>query len=144
MQRSTANLLTLTLSLATFGSAGGQPRSAPVGLKSQAWTVGGVQRTGFVALPISKSAAGAPLVLVFHGHGGTAANMSRALPIHSKWPEALVLYLQGLPSPGTIVDREGRNAGWQSAPGVMDDRDLAFVDSVLIWAKKTYPVNAKR
>lgn len=144
MQQSTAKLLTLTLSLTTFGSAGGQPRPAPVGLKSQVWMIGGVQRTGFIALPIMKSAAGPPLVLVFHGHGGTAANMSRALPIHSRWPEALVLYLQGLPSPGTLVDREGRNAGWQSAPGMMDDRDVTFVDSVLVWARKTYTVDAKR
>jgi polyhydroxybutyrate depolymerase len=113
-------------------------------IQSQSWMVDGARRTGLVATPLKYPADGAPLVLVFHGHGGTAANMSRALPIHARWPEALVIYLQGLPTPGRIVDPKGRGAGWQSAPGAHGDRDIALVDSVIAWAVKTQKVDPKR
>lgn len=127
-----------------FGTSSAQPRPAPVGLKSQSWMVGGVKRTGFVAYPIRKSPAGAPLVLVFHGHGGTAANMSRSMSIHDHWPEAVVIYLQGVPTSGKIVDPEGRRSGWQSKPGELGDRDLALVDTVLAWAKRDFAIDAGR
>lgn len=134
----------LAITLPALGSSGGQGVPAPVGLKSQEWVIGGVKRTGFVAFPTKKSAAGAPLVLVFHGHGGTAANMSRALNIHDKWAEAVVIYLQGLPTAGTVVDRAGRMAGWQSEPGELGDRDVRLVDSVIAWAKKDFTIDPKR
>lgn len=127
-----------------FGTSSAQPRPAPVGLKSQTWMIGGVKRTGFVAYPVRKSAAGAPLVLVFHGHGGTAANMSRSMNIHDQWPEAVVIYLQGVPTSGKIVDREGRRSGWQSKPGELGDRDLILVDTVLTWAKRDFAIDPRR
>ena len=121
-----------------------QPSRAPVGLETRSWTVDGAKRTGVVALPKVFPAGGAPLVLVFHGHGGTAMNMTRAMPIHAEWPEAVVVYAQGLPAPGTVVDNEGRRAGWQNAPGVLNDRDVRFVDSLLAWAKGQYRIDTKR
>jgi polyhydroxybutyrate depolymerase len=142
MKHSVAFAFLFIASACTPGDA--QPRRAAVPLQSQAWLIDGARRLGVVAEPSKASPAGAPLVLVFHGHGGTAANMSRALPIHTKWPEALVIYLQGLPTPGTVVDREGRRAGWQNAPGAHGDRDIALVDSVLAWAASKYRVDAKR
>ena len=137
--------LGLAFVAAVSSSSVAQTAGTPAGLKRQEWTIAGVKRSGFIAAP-AKAAAGlpTPLVLVFHGHGGTAANMSRALPIHKKWPEAIVVYLQGAPAPGAIVDGEGRRAGWQSAPGALGDRDLRFVDTVLAWSKRTYAVDAKR
>jgi polyhydroxybutyrate depolymerase len=145
MARSPGKIATAAaLALVAFGSPSAQVRSAPVGLSTHQWTVGDLKRTGFVALPTRKSSARAPLVLVFHGHGGTARNMARALPIHAKWPEAIVIYLQGVPTSGKIVDPEGRRAGWQSKPGELGDRDLAFVDTVLAWANRTHDVDAKR
>lgn len=132
------------LALPALGSPSAQERPAPASLTTQQWTVGDLKRTGIVALPTVKSRAGAPVVLIFHGHGGTARNMARALPIHTKWPEAIVIYLQGVPTSGKLVDPEGRRAGWQSKPGELGDRDLALVDTVLAWAARTYDVDAKR
>ena len=142
-----ARAVSLGLVFAAAGSsvAIAQAARTPEGLRLQEWTIKGVKRTGYIATP-TKATNGtlAPLVLVFHGHGGTAANMSRALPLHKKWPEAIVIYLQGIPAPGAIVDNEGRRAGWQSAPGALGDRDLTLVDSVLAWSKRRYPVDQKR
>jgi polyhydroxybutyrate depolymerase len=120
------------------------PRAQRSALEAKQWTIGSAKRTALVAMPKVFPASGAPLVLVFHGHGGTAPNMTRAMPIHSEWPEAIVIYPQGLPSPGSIGDREGRNAGWQSSPGSLNDRDVKFVDSLLVWAKATYRVDTNR
>ena len=109
----------------------------PEGLTLQTWTVGDMQRTALVAVPRSGvSDAGAPLVLVFHGHGGTSAQAARSFGIHDAWPEALVMYPQGLPTVGQITDPEGRLPGWQHIPAGEGDRDLKFVDAMLAWARK--------
>ena len=44
------------------------------------------------------------------------------------WPEAIVVYPQGLPTV-TPRDPEGKRAGWQHLPGDNKDRDLKFVDT---------------
>jgi polyhydroxybutyrate depolymerase len=121
-----------------------QPSRPSTALELKQWTIGPDKRTAMVALPKAFPAAGAPLVLVFHGHGGTAMNMTRAMPIHTEWPEAVVIYAQGLPTGGTVVDREGKRAGWQNAPGMQNDRDVRFVDSLLAWAKSQYRIDTKR
>lgn len=72
-----------------------------------------------------------PLVFVFHGHGGTARNASRTIPIHPEWPEAFVVYPQGLPTPGQLTDPEGKKTGWQAKAGDQSDKDLKFYDALL-------------
>lgn len=117
----------------------------PDGLISQAWKVGDVERTALVAMPRgSVSDSGAPLVLVFHGHGGTSAQAARSFSIHNAWPEALVMYPQGLPTVGQITDPEGRRPGWQHVPAGEGDRDLKFVDVMLAWARKERRIDAAR
>ena len=114
-------------------------------LADQTWTLNGVARTGIVAGPSSTVPAnGSPLVLVFHGHGGTAAHSARTYAIHSHWPEAVVIYAQGLPTRGLMSDPEGRRPGWQHAPGGEGDRDLKFVDAVLDWARARYRIDPAR
>jgi polyhydroxybutyrate depolymerase len=51
------------------------------------------------------------------------------------WPEAIVVYLQGLPTPG-MTDPEGKKPGWQKQVGDQGDRDLKFFDAVLEGLKK--------
>jgi len=58
-----------------------------------------------------------PVVLVFHGHGGTARYAARTFALHRHWPEAIVVYPQGLNTPGRRTDPEGRRPGWQHAAG---------------------------
>jgi len=85
-----------------------------------------------------------PLVIVFHGHGGSSANAARTFQTHTLWPQALVMYPQGLPTAGQITDPEGRLPGWQHVPGGERDRDLKLVDAMLAWAAKTYQVDSAR
>ncbi|HLY12310.1 MAG TPA: prolyl oligopeptidase family serine peptidase [Planctomycetota bacterium] len=108
------------------------------------WTVDGVAREGLVYAPTKESPEGHPLVFGFHGHGGSMQNAARAFKIHELWPEAVVVYLQGLPTPGQLTDPDGKKAGWQKAPGDQGDRDFRFFDAVLAAMKETYTVDPRR
>ena len=123
-------ILTLALCLAA------EPKRAEL-------TVDGVKRDLLVAAPAEKPAGGSPLVFVFHGHGGNMRNAARVFPIHELWPEAVVMYPQGLPTP-TRVDPEGKRAGWQNAAGIKDDRDLKLFDALLAAAKERHGADSKR
>lgn len=117
----------------------------PESLAPQTWKVGGVERSAVVLGPASAVPVnGSPLVLVFHGHGGTAAHSARTFAIHTHWPEAVVIYAQGLPTRGLMSDPEGRRPGWQHAPGGEGDRDLKFVDTMLGWARARYRIDPAR
>jgi len=108
------------------------------------WMVDGVARDGLLALPAAPPAAGAPVVLVFHGHGGTARNAARSFALHRHWPEAIVVYPQGLNTPGRLTDPEGRRPGWQHAAGELGDRDLKLVDEVLARLRQEHRVDERR
>ncbi len=95
------------------------------------WMVDGVTREAIVHLPASATTNDGPLVFVFHGHGGSMANARRSFRIDELWPEAIVVYPQGLKTPGRLTDPEGKRAGWQREPGDQADRDLKFFDAML-------------
>src|ERR1700722_4148055 len=77
------------------------------------WTIGGVQREAIVITPTKHSASGkAPLVFAFHGHGDNAKDFSEGTNLHAFWPEAIVVYPQGLPT--KPEDPEG--FGWVYDP----------------------------
>ena len=111
-------------------------------LARQAWMVNGIERTALIAAPNGTQARTparhTPVILVFHGHGGTSLNAARTFRIHDAWPEALVIYPQGLPTSGQIVDPQGKLPGWQHVPGGEGDRDLKFVDAMLGWVTEKY------
>lgn len=108
------------------------------------WSVDGVAREGLVCAPAKESPDGPPLVFGFHGHGGSMQNAARSFKLHELWPEALVVYPQGLPTPGRLSDPEGRKSGWQAAAGDQGDRDLKFFDAVLADLRTKFKVDAKR
>ena len=74
----------------------------------------------------------APVVFVFHGHGGSMRQAANSIAVHEAWPEALVVFMQGLPTPGRLADPKGERSGWQAGPAQQGDRDLRFFD--LVWA----------
>jgi polyhydroxybutyrate depolymerase len=110
----------------------------------QKWEVDGVARQGLVFAPESAKTDAAPLVFAFHGHGGSMRNAANTFKYEKLWPEAIVIYLQGLPTPGRLTDPEGKKAGWQASAGDQGDRDLKLFDAVLKWARQTYKVDDKR
>lgn len=99
-------------------------------LQTRCWQVDGDRREALVHVPPAASREPVPLVFVFHGHGGSMAGIARSFDLHTAWPEAVVVYPQGLPT-ATGRDPDGRRAGWQNRAGADGDRDLHFVDTML-------------
>ncbi len=114
--------------------------AASVHGQSVTYKVGGLDRTAVVFAPSAKSAKAPPLLIAFHGHGGTGEGAARNFKFQTRWPEAVVAYPQGLPGSPGVNDPEGKRAGWQKAPGQMGDRDVKFVDAIIVRAKKDYGV----
>ena len=108
------------------------------------WTVDGTTREALVYVPTQARTNAAPLVFAFHGHGGSMQNAARSFSYHTRWPEAIVVYMQGLNTPGRLTDPEGEKPGWQAAVGDQSDRDLKFFDAVLASLKADYDVDDKR
>jgi polyhydroxybutyrate depolymerase len=113
-------------------------------LKRQTWVVDGVTREALVHVPDKMASGGAPLIFAFHGHGGSMQQASRSFPLHEKWPAAIVVYPQGLPTAGQLTDPKGERAGWQGRAGDQGDRDLKFFDTMLAGLRQQHPVDARR
>ncbi|MDD2924370.1 prolyl oligopeptidase family serine peptidase [Rhodoferax sp.] len=64
--------------------------------------------------------------------------------LHIEWPEALVVYLDGLPGNPAPYDREGLHPGWQINPGDMNDRDVALTDATLDALAQHYKIDQRR
>lgn len=105
--------------------------------------VGDLKREALVFLPEAAPKSSAPVIFVFHGHGGTMKNAMDSFDCHQHWPEAICVYLQGLPTP-TKSDPKGERPGWQNVEGAQGDRDLKFFDELLAHLKKTAKVDEKR
>ncbi len=64
------------------------------------WTIDGVQRDALVfRATCDAGAAKHPLVVAFHGHGGRMLSTSVQMHIQTLWPQAIVVYPQGLNTP---------------------------------------------
>ena len=113
---------------------------APEGLQRVELTLDGVSREALVYAPSTAKSKPTPLVFAFHGHGGTARNAVHSFAMNQHWPEAISVYMQGLPTAGRLVDREGKFPGWQGRPGDEGDRDLKFFDAMLTKLKADYQV----
>ena len=120
--------LLLTFAAVAFGA-----------LDQQKWMVGGETRTALVWMPEATNPP--PLVFVFHGHGGNVRKVARSFGIHDHWPEAAVVYMQGLPTPGRLTDPEGLRNGWNANPGDSTNRDLIFFDVVYAALKDKVDTN---
>jgi polyhydroxybutyrate depolymerase len=103
--------------------------------KLATFSVSGVDRKAIVFAP-AKQNGPAPLVLAFHGHGDSADNYV-GVDLQSAWPEAVIVYFDGLPT------RDGLS-GWQTEPGQEDDRDLKLVDTAVASLRKSYRIDGER
>jgi len=109
-------------------------------LKKLTWTVGGISREALVHLP--QGSGSAPVIFAFHGHGENAIGFAvKALEV--QWPQALVVYPQGLPG-------NDNKPGWQTSVGEVNpktgikDQDLKFFDAMLTTFENNYNVNAQQ
>lgn len=104
--------------------------------------VEGQKRVARVFEGREKEAESLPLLIAFHGYADNRTDFSRFVDLHKAWPEAVVVYPEGLKLP----DREGklRARGWQNRPGQHQDRDLAYLDTLLTELKQRYPIDQDR
>lgn len=107
------------------------------------WTVDGVPRQALVFAPQTDAAGQKhPLIFAFHGHGGNMQNAARD-GLQDLWPEAVVVYPQGLPTK-TLRDQSGSYSGWQFGAGDNGDRDLKLFDAMLADLKTKYAIDDAR
>ena len=100
------------------------------------WQVDGQTREAIVYLPTVSSGTGeVPLVLSFHGFGDNMNNFQHT-NMHLAWPEAIVVYFQGL-------ERRRGLLGWQVESGA-GNRDLNLVDAALASLRERYNVDDNR
>ena len=100
------------------------------------WQVDGTTRQAIVFTPVvSPDGAALPVVLSFHGFGDNAQNFQHT-NLHVAWPDAIVVYFQGL------ATRRGL-PGWQVEPGG-GNRDLKLVDVALASLRESYNVDDDR
>jgi polyhydroxybutyrate depolymerase len=132
-------LLPLVAAILTFTRA--EAVDAPA---RRDWSIDGVTREALVYVPASAKTTPAPVIFAFHGHGGTMGYAERKFSYHTLWPEAIVVYPQGLPTAGKLIDPQGKMAGWQFAAGDYDDRDVKFFDAMLASLRQEYRVDNQR
>jgi polyhydroxybutyrate depolymerase len=95
------------------------------------WMIDGVARHAIIYPPSAPHGRDkAPLIFAYHGHGDNAWFATEQFAFHTLWPEAIVVYPQGIPTPADS-DPAGERRGWQHLPGEVNDRDLKFFDAML-------------
>ena len=129
--------------IAVVGSAWKAVLAADIPTRME-WKVDGAVREALVYAPATARSAPSPVVFAFHGHGGTMKYAANKFAIQKHWPEAIAVYMQGLNTPGTLTDPQGKLPGWQKTFGDQGDRDLKFFDAVLATLKKDYKVDENR
>jgi poly(3-hydroxybutyrate) depolymerase len=105
--------------------------------------VDGVTRTALLVVPADVSGP-VPLVVAFHGHGGSGHRFDRVMDVEGRWPEAAVVYPDGLTGHAGRTDPEGVRSGWQTAAGDEGDRDIAFYDELLDAVGDAIPIDPDR
>ena len=104
--------------------------------KVMTWQVDDETREAIVYPPTaSRGEESVPLVLSFHGYGDNMHNFQHT-NVHAAWPDAIVVYFQGLQTRGGL-------RGWQVRRGDVD-RDLKLVDVALASLRRTYTIDDDR
>jgi len=140
-----SGLYTFVLTITDNSGASRRDTTSITVLETMTWMVGNTKREALVHLPTGGSGQ-APVIFAFHGHGGTDLGFSEKA-FELDWPEAIVVYPQGLPTKSRS-DNDGRNSGWQHDVGEVNsktgvaDQDLKFVDAMLSTFKSKYNANS--
>ncbi len=107
-------------------------------------SVNGLKRNAII-FPPKEITNKTPVLFVYHGHGGNANLASRKMNFQEYYPEALVVFMQGIPGTrGIKTDPEGLLNGWQLFPNDQNGRDLEFFDEMLKTIRKKYNIEAQK
>jgi polyhydroxybutyrate depolymerase len=108
------------------------------------FNVNGEERQAIVSIPDDPKRAPNPVIFAFHGHGGTMKNMQQSRNFEKLWPEAIVVYPQGLKTPGMLTDPEGKKSGWVMQVSAEENRDLVFFDELLNKLRADYKIDGNQ
>lgn len=114
------------------------------GLESVSIEVNGIIRNTEIYIPSNIKNDLLPIVFAFHGHGGSMKSAALRFHIEKLWPEAIVVYPQGLNTPTNLVDTEGKLPGWQSSIDDQSGRDIEFFDKLFQYLNSKYSVDKTR
>ena len=103
--------------------------------------VNGAPRTALVYAPATSKAM-PPVIFGFHGHMGNSRNAARSFDLQSAWPDAIVVYPEGLPTK-SFYDPQGRFNGW-SPEATNSNRDLQFFDALYSKVMGEYHADPRR
>lgn len=105
----------------------------------------GLKRQMLVYPATKPTAGGSPVVFAFHGHGGGMRQAARSFEMQDAFPEAVVVYIQGLTTTGIKTDPEGLRSGWAiTTTGDYADRDLGAFDAAYKIIDRDYKIDKKR
>ena len=104
------------------------------------WTVAGEPREALVFPPFT--AGKHPLIFAWHGHGGSMEGAAEQMHFQTVWPEAIVVYAQGLTTK-SVHDKDGQGAGWQKETDPKN-RDLKLFDAMLATMRAEYSIDDSR
>jgi polyhydroxybutyrate depolymerase len=141
ISRATICFVTMFFALVDLSTAFAEDNGSS--LSERKWTVAGVTRTALMHIPNGSERTNTPVVFVFHGRGGNSEAISKKMAVHTSWPEAIVVYPQGLPSAIRNV-AAGVKPGWQQGIGDKNDRDLIFFDEILRTLRTDFKIDESR
>jgi len=111
-------------------------------------TIDGAKREALVFAPtVNTPNEKHPVVFAFHGHGGMVQKTSEEMNFQTVWPEAVVVYPQGVRSRGVVNDTSFDNpksSGWQLWLGAYGDRDLKFFDCLVEKIRQKFAIDDNR
>jgi polyhydroxybutyrate depolymerase len=102
-------------------------------------TVDGVDRLAYAFAPTKNTTANPPVIFMFHGHGGSAERCMGHFQMQTRWPEAVVVYGDGL----DISTGGGNGQGWQ-LDGNEKNRDIRFFDALYPKVMSAYHGDPKK
>lgn len=105
--------------------------------------VQGAARTYHVVVG-ARAEAQAPVVLVWHGYGGSPERLLKQLGLSAQWPEAIFVAPQGLPRSFPEFGFHAQRPGWQIQLDELNNRDLHFFDALLPDLTRRYCVARQR
>jgi polyhydroxybutyrate depolymerase len=102
-------------------------------------TVNGVDRVAYAFAPSKRTSTRPPVLFMFHGHGGSAERCIDRFGVEKRWPEAVVVYCDGLP----INGGGGIAKGWE-IDTIERNRDIKFFDALLPKVLTSYHGDPKK
>lgn len=135
-------ILILFLFLKLTAATTSYAQTTPPPIKT--WNINGETRNAMVYIPKTATQRATPIIFAFHGRGGTMEKAYQQRNFEKLWPEAIIVYPQGLGIPGTLTTVKREMTGWIMNDTTNNNIDLQFFDAMLKTLQKDYNIDHNR